>query len=80
MRHTILTGALVGVWLQHQVGPRTRSLSSATHGNHVGVKQPILGPQLRVDITVVSLIVPIDILPLMLTNCMDHRPVLLASS
>jgi hypothetical protein len=80
MCHTILTGALVGVWLQRPVGPRACSLLSAAHGNHVGVQQPSIGPQLCVDTAAVSLTVPIDILPLMLTNWTDHHPVLPALS
>jgi hypothetical protein len=38
------------------------------------------GPQPRVDIGAVSLAVLVDVLPLILTNWMDHRPVLLALS
>jgi hypothetical protein len=59
MHHTILTGALVGVWLQRPVGPRACSLSLAAHGNHVGVQQLAKGPQLRVDAGTVSLVIPI---------------------
>jgi hypothetical protein len=68
MCHTILTGALVGVRLQRLVGPRARNQSSTGHGNHAGVQQPAIDPQPCVDAAVVSLIVPVDILPLMLTN------------
>jgi hypothetical protein len=64
MRHTILIGALVGVRLQQLVGPRARSLSSAAQGNHAGVQQLAIGPQLHVDIAAVSLTVPVDVLPL----------------
>jgi hypothetical protein len=63
-----MTGALVGVLLECPVGPRAHSLSSATHGNHARVQQPTKGPQLCVDIGVVSLAIPVDILPLMLAN------------
>jgi hypothetical protein len=80
MHHTILTGALVGVRLQRPVDPRACSLLSAAHGNHAGVQQPAVGPQLYVDTSAVSLVVPIDVLPLMLTNWMNHRPVLPALS
>jgi hypothetical protein len=68
MRHAILIGALVGIQLQRPVGPRVGSLSSAAYGNHVGVQQPVKGPQLHVDAGAVSLAVPVDVLPLMLTN------------
>jgi hypothetical protein len=68
MCHAILTGALVGVQLQHLVGPRACNLSSATHDNHARVQQQVKGPQLRVDIGTVSLAIPIGILPLTLTN------------
>jgi hypothetical protein len=80
MCHAILTGALVDVWLQRPVGPRARSLSLVTHSNHAGVQQPAKGPQLRVDAGAVSLVVPADVLPLTLTNWMDHHPVLPALS
>jgi hypothetical protein len=80
MRDAILTGALVGVWLQCPVGPRACSLSSTMHGNHAGVHQLAIGPQLHVDIATVSLAIPVDILPLMLTNWMDHHPILPALS
>jgi hypothetical protein len=80
MCHTILIGALVGIWLQRPVGPRVRNLSSATHGNHTGVQQPTIGPQLRVDIAVVSLAGPVNVVPLMLTNWMNHHPILPAPS
>jgi hypothetical protein len=76
MCHAILTGALVDVWLQRPVGPRARNLSSAAHGNHAGVQQSTKSPQLHVDTVAVSLIISIDVLPLMLTNWMDHRLVL----
>jgi hypothetical protein len=68
MRHTILTGSLVGIWLQRLVGPRARSLSSVAHGNHSRVQQPAKIPQLRVDTAAVSLTVLVDVLPLMLSN------------
>jgi hypothetical protein len=80
MCHTILIGALVGIWLQCPVGPRARSLSLAAHGNHAGIQQPAIGPQLRVDTAMVSLTILVDILPLMLTNWMDHHPILPALS
>jgi hypothetical protein len=76
MRHAILIGALVGVWLQRPVGPRAHNLLSATHGNLAGVQQLAKGPQLCVDTTMVSLAVPVEVLPLMLANWMDHHPVL----
>jgi hypothetical protein len=68
MRHSILTGALVSVWLQRPVGPRACSLSSTTHGNHVVVQQPAKGSQLRVDVGAVFLTALVDILPLTLAN------------
>jgi hypothetical protein len=68
MRHTILIGALVSVRLQRPVGLQARSLSSAAHDNHAGVQQPAKGPQLCVDAGVVSLAVPVDVLPLILAN------------
>jgi hypothetical protein len=80
MRHAILTGVLVGIRLQCPVGPRARSLSLTAQVNHVGVQQPIIAPQLRVDAAAVSLIVPVDVLPLTLTNWMDHHPVLPAQN
>jgi hypothetical protein len=80
MRHVILIGALVGIQLQRLVGPRACSLSSAAHGNHAEVQQPAKGPQLCVDAGAVSLAAPIDVFPLTLTNCMDHRPILPAPS
>jgi hypothetical protein len=80
MRHTILTGALVGVRLQCPVVPRACSLLSAAHGNHAGLQQLAKGPQLRVDAGAVSLTVPVDVLPLMLTNWMDHCSLLPDSS
>jgi hypothetical protein len=80
MCHAILTGALVSVRLQRPVGPRACSLSSAAHGNNVGVQQPAKGPQLHVDAGAVSLTLLVDVLPLTLTNWTDHRPVLLAPS
>jgi hypothetical protein len=76
MRHTILTGALVSVRLQRLVGRRACSLSSIAQSNHVGVQQSAKGPQLHVDTGAVSLTAPVDVLPLMLTNWMDHYPVL----
>jgi hypothetical protein len=80
MHHTILIGALVGIRLQRPVGPRAHNLSSAAHGNHAEVQQPAICPQLRVDTVAVSLIVPVDVLPLTLTNWTDHHPVLRAPS
>jgi hypothetical protein len=47
-----------------------------TKGNHAGVQQLAKGPQLHVDTGAMSLDVPVDILPLMLTNRMDRHPVL----
>jgi hypothetical protein len=44
MCHAILTGPLVGVWLQLQVGPRACKLLLATHDNHARVQQPAKGP------------------------------------
>jgi hypothetical protein len=67
MCHAILTGALVGVWLQCPVRPRARRLSSVAHGNHAGVQQPAKGPQLRVDASTVPLAILVDVLPLTLT-------------
>jgi hypothetical protein len=66
MCHAILIGALVRVRLQCPVGPQACSLSLAVHGNHARVQQPEIGPQLCVDAGVVSLAVPVDVLPLML--------------
>jgi hypothetical protein len=80
MRHTILTGALVGIRLQCPVGPLARSMLSAAHGNHAGVQQLTIGPQLCVDTTMVSLAIPVDVLPLTLANWTDHGPVLPAPS
>jgi hypothetical protein len=68
MCHAILTGSLVGIQLQHLVGPRACNLSSATHDNHARVQQLVKGPQLRVDIGAVSLAIPVDVLPLTFTN------------
>jgi hypothetical protein len=76
MCHPILIGALVGVQLQHPVGPRARSLLSTAHDNHARVHQLSKGPQLRVDTGAVSLAILADILPLPLANWMDHCPVL----
>jgi hypothetical protein len=80
MHHAILTGALIGIRLQRLVVPCACSLLSAAHGNHVGIEQLAKGSQLRVDTGAVSLAVPVDILPLMLTNWMDHRPLFPALS
>jgi hypothetical protein len=80
MRHAILTGALVDVRLQRPVGPQACNLSSAVHGNHVGVQQLAKGSQLHVDAGAVSLITPVDVLPLTLINWTDHCPVLPALS
>jgi hypothetical protein len=80
MHHAILIGALVGIRLQRQVGPRARSLLSAAHGNHARVQQPAKSPQLCVDTAAVSLVVPIDVLPLTLVNWMDHHLILPALS
>jgi hypothetical protein len=80
MRHAILTGALVGIWLQRPVVPRACSLLSVAHSNHARVHQPVKGPQLRVDAGAVSLTIPVDILPLMLANWTDNRPLLPAPS
>jgi hypothetical protein len=80
MRHAILIGALVDIRLQCPVVPRVCSLSSAAHGKHAGVQQLAKGPQLRVDAGAASLTIPVDILPLTLTNWMDHHPLLLALS
>jgi hypothetical protein len=80
MHHAIMIGALVDVRLQRLVGPRVRSLSSATHSNHDRVEQPVKGPQLYVDTAVVPLVVPVDILPLTLANWMNHHPILPALS
>jgi hypothetical protein len=66
--HGILKVALVNILPQCPVGPRACNLSLAAHGNHVGVQQLAKGPQLRVDTGVVSLVVPVDVLPLKLTN------------
>jgi hypothetical protein len=44
------------------------------------VQQLAKGPQLRVDAGKVSLAVPVNVLPLTLTNWMDHCPVLLSLS
>jgi hypothetical protein len=60
--------SLVDVWLQHPMGPQACSLSSDAHGNHAGVQQPAIGPQLRVDTDAVSLTVLVDVPPLTLTN------------
>jgi hypothetical protein len=80
MCHAILIGALVSVWLQCPVGPRARSLLSTAHGNHAGVQQLTIGPQLCVDTVAVFLTVPVDVLPLTLANWMEQRPVILALS
>jgi hypothetical protein len=40
----------------------------AAQSNHDGVQQPAIGPQLRVDTSIMSLVVPIDVLPLTLAN------------
>jgi hypothetical protein len=80
MHHAILTGALVGVRLQCPVDPRACNLSSVAHGNHVGVQQSAKGPQLLVDVGAVSLTAPVDVLPLTLTNWMNHHPILPALS
>jgi hypothetical protein len=80
MRHAILTGPLVGVQFQCPMGPRACSLSLAAHVNHAGVQQPAKGLQLRVDTSAMSLVVLVDILPLTLTNWMDHCPILPALS
>jgi hypothetical protein len=80
MCHAILTGALVSIWLQRLVVPQACSLPLATHGNHARIRQSAKGPQLRVEAGVVSLAIPVDILPLLLTNKMDHHPVLPAPS
>jgi hypothetical protein len=45
-----------------------------------GVHQPATGPQLCVDAGAVSLAIPVDVLPLMLTNWMDHCPIIPALS
>jgi hypothetical protein len=50
------------------VGPQARSFSSTAHENYFGVQQPTKGLQLHVDITAVSLAIPVDVLPLPLTN------------
>jgi hypothetical protein len=80
MCHTFLTGALVGVLLQRPVVPRACSLSSASHGNHAGIQQSAIDPQLRVDAGVVPFTIPIDGFPLTLTNWMDHHSILPAPS
>jgi hypothetical protein len=76
MHGSILSGALVSVWLQRPVGQRACSLLSIAQSNHVGVQQSAKGPQLHVDAGAVSLTAPVDVLPLMLTNWMDHCPIL----
>jgi hypothetical protein len=68
MRHTILIGALIGVWHQHPVGLGVRNLLSTTHGNHAAVQQLAKDLQLRGDAGAVSLIIPVDVLPLTLAN------------
>jgi hypothetical protein len=68
MHHAILIGALVSVRLQRPLGARVRSLSSAVQGNHAGVQQLAIGPQLRVDTAAMSLAIPVDVLPLTLAN------------
>jgi hypothetical protein len=68
MRHAFLTGALANVLLQSPVVPRMCILSSASHDNHGGIQQLTIGPQLHVDAGAVSLTVPVNVLPLMLTN------------
>jgi hypothetical protein len=80
MRHTILPGAQVGVRLLGLVVPHVCSLLLTTHGNHGGVQQLAQGPQLHVDAGAVSLAILADVLQLMLTNWMDHHPLLLVSS
>jgi hypothetical protein len=68
MCHAIMTGALVGVLLQCPTVPQVCSLSSASHGNHARIQQSTIGPQLRIDAGTLSLAIPIDVLPLTLTN------------
>jgi hypothetical protein len=80
MRHNILAGAQVSIRLQCLVVPRVCSLLSAAHGNHAGVQQPAKGPQLRVDVGAVSLTILVDVVPLTLTNWIDHCPLLPALS
>jgi hypothetical protein len=68
MRHTILIGALVGIRHQHLVGLGARNLLSTAHGNHATVQQLAKDLQLRGDAGAVSLIIPVDVLPLTLAN------------
>jgi hypothetical protein len=44
------------------------------------VQQLTKGPQVHVDTCAMSLAVPVDVLPLPLTNWMDHHPILPSSS
>jgi hypothetical protein len=58
------------------MGPQAHNFLSVTHVKHAGVQQLTKGPQLHVDTTAMSMTVPVDILPLPLTNWVDHRPIL----
>jgi hypothetical protein len=76
MDHAILTGALVGIRLQPPVDSRACNLLSAAHSNHTRVQRPAKGPHLCVDAGAVFLTAPVDVLPLTLTNWMDHHHIL----